>query len=145
MIFIFWSLIPWSFWLNWSGSSYPVFHGGYFMNFNGQSQPQEYPYWHAQYLIINDNYEFSNGDILLFYTGNVVNMQQEYANYNLNNTGIIVRLESQSHKTLWAKDIFFEYDSLVIPTDAINLKADITYWLLVIYQHYIFLSVKLLT
>ena len=88
------------------------------------SQPQEYPYCHAEYLKINQNAIFSNGDLLLRYTSNFINLD---TNLNLNGLDVLVKIDSVTGKTVWGKSIVFEYNKVLIGVDQIRLHNDVIY------------------
>ena len=98
-------------------------------------QPQEYPYCHAEYLIINKNAIFSNGDLLLRYTSNFINLD---TNLNLNGLDVLVKIDSITGKTVWGKIIVFEYDKVLIGVDHIKLHNDVIYCFIQTFHNQIF-------
>ena len=97
---LFWILIKLSKWMRWAGDIYPIIHGGYYANINGDTELQEYPYCHAQYMSVDQIVKFSNEDLLFRYIANFVYLSSEL---NLNGTGALVRLDAETGKTIWAK------------------------------------------
>ena len=133
MCFAIMTILP-SKWLNWTGDIFPVFHGGYYINTNDANQTEEYPFCHVQYVQIRRTLAFNNHDLLLFYFSNVVNVDQQYSDLYLNQTGIIVRTESSTAKTIWAKNIVYELTQSLMAISDVSIYDDTIFCLLTVYQ-----------
>ena len=123
---------------SWVGNIYPLEYGDYVANLYGQAGVTEYPYWHAQYAYMAHMLLFKNGDLLLMYYSNILNLDNQYSNVNLNSTGLVVRTDSGSGKTIWARNIFYIYSMNILGTVFICITNDFVWTINAIYNNSIY-------
>ena len=81
---------------------------------------------------------FKNGDLLLMYYSNILNLDNQYSDINLNSTGLIVRTDSGSGKTIWARNIVYIYNMNILGTVFINITNDFVWTINAIYNNSIY-------
>ena len=57
-----------SWWSTWIGDVYPIFHGGYYVNWSFGDYIEGYEYWHIENTILIDMDLYSNEDTVITYT-----------------------------------------------------------------------------
>ena len=139
VLFVLWTYLTiFSSGSSWAGNIYPLEYGDYVANLYGQTDVTEYPYWHAQYAYMAHMLLFKNGDLLLMYYSNILNLDNQYSDANLNSTGLVVRTDSGSGKTIWARNIFYIYNMNILGTIFINIKNDFVWTINAIYNNSIY-------
>ena len=123
---------------NWAGNIYPLEYGDYVANLYGQTDVTEYPYWHAQYAYIAHMLLFKNGDLLLMYYSNILNLDNQYSDINLNSTGLVARTDSGNGKIVWARNIVYIHNINILGTVFINIKNDFVWTINAIYNNSIY-------
>ena len=123
---------------SWVGNIYPLEYGDYVANLYDQAGVSEYPYWHAQYAYMASMLLFKNGDLLLMYYSNILNLDNQYSDINLNSTGLVVRTDSGSGKTIWARNIVYIYNMNILGTVFINITNDFVWTINAIYNNSIY-------
>ena len=123
---------------NWAGNIYPLEYGDYVANLYGQTDVTEYPYWHAQYTYIAHMLLFKNGDLLLMYYSNILNLDNQYSDINLNSTGLVARTDSGNGKIVWARNIVYIHNINILGTVFINIKNDFVWTINAIYNNSIY-------
>ena len=95
---------------------------------DGSSLIEEYKYCHFENITIKDIDIYSNGDILLTYISQI-------SNNPLNNSDIppsvssLVRIDSITGKTIWAKQIINHFDLSYFETIESTIINDVIWWL----------------
>ena len=67
-------LIKFALWETWTGDTSPIVHGGYVSNWYEQGVTDEYTYWHVESPVLFGINAYSNGDMLLSYSSNIVQL-----------------------------------------------------------------------
>ena len=101
----------------------------------------EYQYCHPMFIIVKEVNYFSNDDLLFIYNTNIVNLQGNYSDINLSSTQIIVKTDSISDKTLWAKDIVYMYNGIMLIIADVDIDNDNVWWMLFAYSNLIYFSI----
>ena len=62
-----------SYWNEWSGDIYPIFHGYYISNWYGEGVTEEYSYCYLNNIALMDANLYSNEDLLFTYYSQIIN------------------------------------------------------------------------
>ena len=122
------------------GDIYPLVHGGYYENSNSTAI-DAYPYWASYALEIQNIYVYSSEDLLILYSANVYNLPPEYSNYTSIGIWILIRTDSMTGKTVWAKKIFYPYQQFAIGVSYVYLRDDYAWWLLFSYRNFVYITI----
>ena len=115
----------------WSGDIFPIVHGGYFTGDSGDLQ--DYEFWHIEYAYVNGLSVFSNGDLLLLYIVNIDNLDYQFS-FGLDATGLLVRMDSITGRTIWARDIVLNTGNALLKVYGFSIKDDLIWWMITNYQ-----------
>ena len=129
-MWMFFPIYEWS--STWSGDIFPIIHGGYFTGDDGTIQ--SYNFWNIMYAEIVDFSLFSNGDFFYLYWINVNNIQFNDS-FNLDSTGLLMRIDATIGRTIWAKDIIFVINYAILRIYVCTLKDNLIWWLVTIYGY----------
>ena len=113
---------------NWSGDIYPIFHGQYYSSIDGSSLIEEYKYCHFENITIQGIDLYSNGDILLTYISQIPNNPLDNPDIP-QNISSLVRIDSITGKTIWAKQIINHFDFYYFEMVKSTIINDVIWWL----------------
>ena len=121
-----------SYWNEWSGDIYPIFHGDYISNWYGEGVTEEYSYCYLNNTGLVDADLYSNEDLLFTYYSQIIN--NPVINKDIPPIiNSLVKIESETGKTLWAKELMYflnNYYFKIVKTIVINDVA----WVLFAYS-----------
>ena len=101
----------------------------------------EYSYWHPLYVSTKKINYFSNGDLLFTYYTNIANLQGDHSDLNLDSTRILVKTDSITDKTLWAKDIVYMYNGIMLIIADVDIDNDNVWWMLFAYSNAVYFTI----
>ena len=115
-------------WENWNGDIYPIIHGQYYSSMDGSSLIEEYKYCHFENIIIQGIDIYSNGDLLLTYTSQILN--NPLGNLDIpQNISSLVRMGSITGKTIWAKQLMNHFGLYYFEIIKFTIVNDVIWWL----------------
>ena len=115
-------------WGNWNGDIYPIFHGEYYSSIDGSSLVEEYKYWHFENIFIQGIDIYSNEDLLLTYASQILNNPLDNSDIP-KNASSLVRIDSISGKTIWAKQLINYFDLYYFEMIKSTIVNDVIWWL----------------
>ena len=115
-------------WENWSNDIYPIFHGKYYSSMDGSSLIEEYKYCHFENITIKGIDIYSNEDLLLTYTSQILNNPLNNPDIP-QNVNSLVRIDSITGKTIWAKQLINHFDLYYFEMIKSTIINDVIWWL----------------
>ena len=102
---------------------------------DGFSLVEEYKYWHFENIAIQGIDIYSNGDLLLTYTSQILNNPLDNPDIP-QNISSLVRIDSITGKTIWAKQLINHFDLYYFEMIKSTIINDVIWWLNTYINHY---------